>query len=411
MTTLDRHDWALQIGGHTLSIITGSVTLDAGRAPFVQATVLCKYPGTTTPFDPRQNVRAQLTMTQVFGTSEPVSALSADWAGYTLSDVATLYLTDLVATISGDYGVPWNAQTRAPTQKRLDLMVRALDVDHVDQTMRLDLASDEAALIDYKRFSTTTDVATDPTVRQFVGGVLRELGLVLLDGPADAPVGDAARPWEPGVDAWDFIEPVVSQAGLRLWCAGDRVFRLTAEDEPPTNSLSLSGTGTVKKARTQISMKSDLYADAVLVTYRWRDANGDEHVRYDSASETSTPTKVLHIERETPYPGPGAAKYILRRRRGYGNVIPIDAISNYNVTPGDAFTLTLRSGYTEAGQVAAVDYDLESATMRVQSKGLITITPYAWAAAPDLSWEEVSAGVTWDGWDAYIDSLNPEDDS
>lgn len=177
--------------------------------------------------------------------------------------------------------------------------------------------------------------------------------------------------WEPGVSAWDFLSPIVTAAGLRLWCDENRVWRLTdpAEYTVP-GVLSVNGYNAPEGEDTITRSDPEVYCTGIVVKYRWRDLNGEQREATDSAGVAGS---VLVWEFDRPYPGPGAAAAMLNRRSGAGRVQEVTALIDYTATPGMEARITLPSTADQQGLLTSVSWSLTDGLMQVGTKGLLDL--------------------------------------
>jgi hypothetical protein len=177
--------------------------------------------------------------------------------------------------------------------------------------------------------------------------------------------------WEPGVSAWDFLSPIVTIAGLRLWCDENRVWRLTdpAEYTVP-GVLSVTGFNAPEGSDTITRSDPEVYCTGIVVKYTWRDTNGEQREAIDSAGVAGS---VLVWEFNRPYPGPGAAAAMLNRRAGAGRVQEVTALIDYAATPGMEARITLPSTADQQGLLTSVSWSLTDGLMQVGTKGLLDL--------------------------------------
>lgn len=179
--------------------------------------------------------------------------------------------------------------------------------------------------------------------------------------------------WEPGVTAWEFLSPLTSQAGLRLFCDEQRVWRLIdpAEYSVP-GRLSIAGWNATEGVDKIDRADPNVFCTGVVVRYRWRDEAGTEHVAFDSAGASG---KVLVWEYERPYPGPGAATAILARRASAGRVQDVTALADWGATPGMEASIALPATLEQVGTLTSVKWTLTDGLMQVGTRGLIDVLP------------------------------------
>lgn len=403
---ISRHEYLLEIigAGHQVSPVSGTVTLDESWSPYVQASLtipLPNDPDVLNALDPRTGSRVRITLAQRFGGSEPLSVLSEQFAGMTLADVSAAWDGLNLSGISGQYGRPYNAfGTRPSTNRRLFLGVRDRNVRYSSATVDLQLASDEARLMDLANLDRTPRAPEGVTVRGCVQLVLDAIGAVLTPGTDDGvPEADAVS-WMPGQTAWDYVDAIVKAAGLRLWCDEAGRWLLTQPLAPTEGALAISGSS-VTELEEDVS-RDEGWFDSVVVIYRWRDSGGVERERYDIASLPNA-SRTYTVEYNRPWPGDGAAAAILARARGRGRIMAASGVSNYDATTGQALTVSTAYAPIQTGLTTRVEWDLATDEMQVRSRDLVDTPPSAWALIPPgYAWEDIPVGTDWT-------ELNPEE--
>lgn len=382
-----------------------SVRIDETWSPYVQGNIVCALPDDLdlTLLDPRENARVHVELKQSFGRRWPLAELTALAGSGSMADLTAVMGGAPLGQLTNQLYRPWNAfGVRAPAPRRFDLFVTERTVDHVAAEITLRVASGEAllqlkGLVDSVRY-TNTGPTTVRALTQFV--LTRLLGATLEPGTEDAAVAAEQTEWLPGVSGWEYLTAIVEQADLRLWCDERGRWRLTerAPLTPGQLTLRTGPSGTLTSARDIISREREYAADAVVVTYRWTDDAGAQQLSYDVAGDATG--DVYSIVREQRYPGPGAAESILRRSRGRGRELELLAVSNYEATTGQAFLATLPNTPIQTGVVAAVEWNLPEAEMRVVTRGLADTpeTAYAFGDA-GISYSDVPVGTDYTEFD------------
>jgi hypothetical protein len=205
---------------------------------------------------------------------------------------------------------------------------------------------------------------------------------------------------EPGMSLWDFIEPLTASAGLRLFCDEQRVWRLVDPGEYAVpGRVTVTPQNTVEGTDTITRENAEVWCTGVLIRYRWRDRDGIEQERIDVAGE---PGRVLTIELERAYPGPGLAQAILTRRVGRGRTQDVTVFTRYDATPGQEASISLPGTVDQIGRAASIEWGLTTGLMRLGSRGLTDAEPGTWLAwdreqnwandepfvDPELDWED-----------------------
>ena len=200
--------------------------------------------------------------------------------------------------------------------------------------------------------------------------------------------------WKPGQSLNDFLRPLVEASGLRLFCDEKRVWRLVDPStyEVPGYVVAQSGHNATEGTDT-ISRNTDEWATGVLVVYRWTDADGTRQEAYDFAG---TDAKVVTIERESEFPGPGAAVYFLNSRQGRGRAQEVTALVNFAASPTQGVTINLPGTLTQTGKVRRVSFGLSDGLMDLGTRGLTDTLPGSWATrGPDETWSDVDPTLKW----------------
>lgn len=379
-----------------LSPIEASVTMDESWAPFIQGSLTCWAADAETLalLDPRLDTRVTLTLKQSFGVIQTVAQFNAEWAGKTIADFNTAWAGKTFKDFNRAHTSAWNLTGfRAPSEITLDVTMRSRAVDHAAGTVTFEVASDEALLQDFALVSDTTEGTGGTSVLTAVNYALAKIGATVT-GTTDATVEAESLVWAPGVSADRYLTPPLQAANLRLHCDEARVWRLGTPVFDTPGSIRLSELQSVTRAEQTISRDAEWY-DAVVIRYLWTDEFNIAVTAYDTAT-TPGYTKVLTLEYDKPYPGPGAAQGILDRAAGRGRVFDVEATSDYSVYPGKDLILTLPDTPVQSGVVSAVTWTFPADRMTVTSRGLTDTPPTAWVAAPEgYTWADSPAGTSW----------------
>jgi len=376
--TVAQHTYsaALVAGGVTypLTLKAGTVTMDDGRAPHVSArlTVPTSTAALQELIDPRTAARVLVTA-------------SVSYAAF-------------------------NTDPPPATARTFDLHLRARDIAHNNRETTLELASDEALLIDdvlRAHFPSTGGQTRAASLRNIVEWILARIGATLQSGRGDYDFS-AADPesllWEPGTSAWDYLEPLLRAAALRLFCDDRRRWHLVDDSYVIDDLLEVIAGVNITDATDTLSRDTEDWYDAALFRYSWTDAAGESHVVYDYAERPgATRTRTFEVER--PYPGAGAADYALQRATGKGRAITLTALSDYSTQPTRLIFATFPDRPLQTGFVASVTWDITSDEMSVTTRGLGDTPPNAWILAPlGYRWLDSPLGASW------AEYLTPEED-
>jgi hypothetical protein len=202
--------------------------------------------------------------------------------------------------------------------------------------------------------------------------------------------------WEPGQTAWDFLASFTVSAGLRLFCDETRSWWLV---DPATYAVPgfivmqaflTGGVDTISRDDAEV------FATGVVVRYRWT-VDGQSRVAYDTAG---TPEKVVTIDYERPFPGPGAAAAILARRDGTGRVQNVTGLTQWAATPNMQASVTLPDTPEQQGKLISVTFSLgDDSLMDVGTSGLTDVIPGSWLATdPGEAWTSPPTPLAWEDW-------------
>lgn len=199
--------------------------------------------------------------------------------------------------------------------------------------------------------------------------------------------------WQAGQTAWDFLVGLTSSVNLVLCCTELRQWYLrTPEGRSVDTLLSVSAFNASAGEDTIDRENTETWATGILVKYSWTDRDGISRTQFDTAG---TDGRVVVIELDTAYPGPGAAAAILARRDGAGRVQNVTALTDWTATPGMQVQISLPGAPNTLGRVNAVSFDLTTSLMKVSAAGLIDVTPGDWAMVdPDANWVDFMTDAT-----------------
>lgn len=278
-------------------------------------------------------------------------------------EIRTLYSPSIVAPTSPDWLRYWGTVTAPPGAVKIQMSARG-NAGAAGGTFAVD-----GALL----------TEGDELVEWFSGSTAPAGYTVAWDD--DSPPGTSSRvpiidrpietlTWKAGVSAWDFLEPLLTSSEVRLFCDELRVWRLVKQDYRVPGVVPLFADSLAEAVDT-ISRET-MGADGVVVRYLWQDAKRGALTKVDTAG---TPGKVVTIDYARPYPGPGAARYILNTLKAGGRSQDINAPTDYRATPGMETHIPLLEGGELSGRAKAVSFDLATGLMDVMSKDQTELPP------------------------------------
>jgi hypothetical protein len=199
--------------------------------------------------------------------------------------------------------------------------------------------------------------------------------------------------WPAGTTAWDFLQPLLTAAALRLFCDEARVWRLVPAEYDVPDSVTLTGDSVTLASDAITRGDVSLWCEGVVARYTWTDPSSIPRQRIDAAG---VPGRVLVVDYARPYPGPGAAAAILARMTARGREQVVTALTVPSVAPGMETRATLPSQGLITGRLRSVQFDLAIGLMALTARQQTQMAPGAWGAAnPATRWDDVGAAVTW----------------
>jgi hypothetical protein len=409
--TISQHGIEAWAGTQRLNIISANIALDEGWAPYAQATLELPLDlQLLSALDPRIKPRVAVYVSQRYGVSDPLRYLSTRFLGKKVSDATTAFGSSTVGAISSYYFAPYNASgskglstlsslysgqrlsafsaarsgdrlseissdyfstypslINSNNGRRLDLTLRTRSIDINAATMTLELSSDEALLQDLALVSMLPFAPGILDLRLIVQGILARIGDYLNDGNTTATIPADAAIWLPGVSAWNYLQPLIQAAGLRLYCDERRNWHLVDATYIVPGSVDLRSINTITAAADTISRDENLWYDAVVITYTSINDLGETVIDYDTAAVDGY-SKVFALAYDTVYPGPGAAAAVLARALTRGRLTEVTAVSSYSVTPGQAATIVLDAFPNQDAFVSAVAWSFPGDEMTVSTR-------------------------------------------
>jgi len=413
--TISRHNIEAWVGTQKLDIIDASITMDESWSPYVQASLTTvSDDALLEQLDPRQGNRIHLYVSQEYGESDKLSLLTSTYTGQHVHDVTTVWTGKPISELSAYYFAPFNPSgsnklarlsslygggTIADVttawmgllladisrmyyrsypdgiynnhRRGFDLGIRSRSMNIAEGTLELELASDEALLQDYALVSVNNFSPASLQLRNIIKEVLALIGGYLIPDTTDGLVDADAALWAPGQEAWDYLNALVQEKKFRLYCDENRNWHLVDDTFTQPGLAELWSVGTIKTADENISRDDGLWFDAVVIKYSWTDSLGANIIRYDTAAMPAF-TKVKLIERDTAFPGAGAAQRILDRAISRGRQLDITAVSNYAVQPSMACDTYILGTPTEHGYIKAVSWNYPSDEMTVTTRLPVT---------------------------------------
>ena len=414
--TISLHQIEAWVGTQRLGVKEASITMDESWSPYVQGSVTIPLDmDMLEELDPRTGARLKIFASQEYGVSDDIESFSTTHAGQTLANLTTLWAGKAIGDFSEWYFAPYNPEgsNKLDTlssiftggtiadittawagltfsdisekyyrsypdginnnhERGFDLTVRSRKIDVADATMTFDVASDEALLQDFALVSAINYSPASLDLRTIVKEVLANIGDALVDGTETATVLADAAIWEPGQTAWDYLQPLTKNVGLRLYCDEKRMWHLISDTATADGLIELFSVGTIKSTAELIDRNTDEWFDAVVLKYTYVNSSGITVTEYDTAAEPNF-QKVKLIEYQSAYPGAGAAQRILDRALARGKQQDVTAVSNYAVSPTTECTIYITGYPTINSYIQAVTWNFPSDEMTIKTRQPLNI--------------------------------------
>lgn len=207
------------------------------------------------------------------------------------------------------------------------------------------------------------------------------------------PTASEPLNWRAGVNGWEFLLSLTSAKQLRLFCDELRAWRLVSPDYMVPGSVVVAASS-ASEGTDLIDRDGDLWADGVVVRYRW---NQDDGSTFEATDSAGVPGKVDLLEFDRPYPGPGAAAYRLQRLQGQGRTQTATCFTDYRATPSMEARYTLPGTEDQIGRLQAVTFDLTTGMMQPSARGLTDVPETAYIFGdPGISYDDVPVGMSYE---------------
>lgn len=203
--------------------------------------------------------------------------------------------------------------------------------------------------------------------------------------------------WRVGVSALAFLAPILQALGLRLVCDEARVWTLRDPDYDAGGSVSIRYGVNLIDADDVIDLTETDFCDAAVVVWRWRDLTGMQQERVDAYQLVPIPTRVRRVERDSPYPGPGLARHIVRSAQGSGRQVTATAVADWRTKADQSSEFTLPGAPTQLGSTSRVVFNLDRDEMTITSR-TVDVPASAWLLIPTGErWIDSPVGASWIG--------------
>lgn len=402
MSTVSRHTITATVAsiGVTLHVKTASVSLAEDRAPYALVELRCANP---TPADRDlldlrgDDLLVDVRLRRDFGSAWSLADVT-DLTGGTVSTLTALIDGAPLSALTNSFYRPWNgSQVRASQSRNMRLYITDRQFNDETGEATITAVSGETLLIGDRLAAATAWDPSSTNLASIAQSVLDRYGVQLQASPATATVAEVdATLWKPGVAAWDYLDPMLEAASLKLWCDDAGLWYLTERQPTVDGQVSASALVNLTGYTDRMTFDANVWTDAVIVEYRWIDEFDLNQVAYDYAGEQPARAASHVVRDNTVYPGAGAASGILNRSQGRGRVLEVGTISNYRHTPGQAAQITPLVGDVQTGYVAAVSWKFPEGEAELRTRGLTDTPATSWLGVPaGTDWLDIAIGVDW----------------
>lgn len=173
--------------------------------------------------------------------------------------------------------------------------------------------------------------------------------------------------WQAGQSALDFLRPIVQSAGMRLVCDENRKWTLRDADYEAPGLTEIAYADNLIVGSDSVNRDDDVWCDGAVIRYRWI-KDGQNLERVDIYPDTGDPSRVRYIERDSAWPGPGFAQYIVERAQALGRRVSVTTVANWEANTDQPATFTLHEAPDLEGHITRLTYDLSTDEMTVDSR-------------------------------------------
>ncbi|MFV0315497.1 MAG: hypothetical protein ACK5O2_00850 [Microthrixaceae bacterium] len=364
MSVIDRHTVTATIGGIPVEVIEAETTLDRGWSPYAQGTLTIAAPALMAILDPRRRAPITIRHRRRYSDSLTFAEVSTLHAGLTFAEVSEAFNGMTMSQMSALYRTDWNAA--GPHGEGgsvvIDAWLTGAARSRTDPDVwRVSWCGDEQRALT-RLASAARWTPGGSTVRTIAAEALMRAGLdATLGGSGDAAVAaddDGDMPvWQAGVSCWDYLQPIVAAADLRLYADEARQWHI-ADDTDPIGSCTIGPEAT--EVHDTWDTDNGLFYDHAVLVYEWETKTGVQKTAVDAfmggAVSGYTETVPGRLTRK------GRAERIVRRAQQRALSQDWDTVADYTIRPGQAATITPD---TATGIVEAVTWTYPAARARV----------------------------------------------
>lgn len=368
--TISAMSYTATVGGVLVTPLDGRAILDESWSPYGQADLTIALPADIDALDPRDDARIVVDVVQRFGGTFSLATITAGEGSSTAAWTAGFPGGGPLSVWTDRYGSPYNAVAMTSRRRRFDLGIRRRSVDHATATVSITATTDEARLQDAVNVTLGRQAPPFASIYGVAVLALASIGAAprLEDGVLDVNFPDeTVCSWDPGVSAWDYVVPLLAATNRRLWCDETGTWWISVPNTTHGAAVAFDETNAVQLV-DDVSRDTDWY-DGVAITWRWRSDAGVEQVAYESAGGPS-PSRVLAVTYDRPFPGAGAAESLLARTSQRGRLIEVESVADPELSPRAPLEVDLGADGEHEGFIVRVEWAFNSDRTRVRSRDI-----------------------------------------
>lgn len=282
--------------------------------------------------------------------------------------------------IMAGYGFPGEDDDIHPLA---DLVIRERNIDRPENTMTLNLQSEESLFIDAAPTGSGVFAVSSggpvALAQQTIAEKIPNPTFQVLPGAEGYDGGYGLQ----GSDAYDVVQNALDSIGVQFFndgVLGRYVFAPPAEIiEPVHHDLRVGSAGTLIDTQVSLTRGAE-WANHVIIRFgdiedeanAQRANEGKARIADGPFAAVNGNDKVFFEERRETYVGDAEAdqiaKSVLMRRLTYGRSMVLTAVAAYWLRPRMSVTIQLPTGITEYHLVSAVQFDLAAGTMQLKTR-------------------------------------------
>lgn len=340
--TIDAHTIVATVDGVPVRVLNAQTTLDRGWAPYAQGRLTLIASAFFSLLDPTRRARINITHSRRYSDSKTVAEVSALHAPKTVAQASTQHAGQTVEQMSALYRTVWNPDGPHGSGGYITVtgwVTKARRSRTDPEAWDVLWCGDEQRAITRLSWQRSWRPGAN-TVRNIVQAALAKAGLdPSLGGTGDAavPADDDGTmpPWPAGQSCWDYLDPIVSAADMRLYADETGAWILTADTAP--TGVTVLGPEAVE-VTDDWDTENGRFFDHAVIVYEWETLAGaaKTDVDYFSAGQLAGYTETVQGRKTRP----GRAERIVKKAMKRALAQDWETVADYNARPGHTATIT-----------------------------------------------------------------------